>query len=58
MRKTILFLLFLVPALTATAGYPIGAQVEDFVLLTPDGEALAFSEFSGDVILLNFFTTW
>jgi len=42
----------------ATAVYEIGDTVEDFTLVDLDGQEVSLYDLSGQVILLNFFTTW
>jgi hypothetical protein len=58
MRRTITIVAFLLFASQAMAAYGLGDSIEDFTLLTPDGDPVSLSDFEGDVILINFFATW
>lgn len=40
------------------AQYAVGDTVPDFTLTNLSGEEVSLSDFQGQVILLNFFTTW
>ena len=42
----------------AAAVYEIGDTIEDFTLVDLDGQEVSLYDLSGQVILLNFFTTW
>ena len=42
----------------AHAVYQLGDTVEDFTLLALDGSPVSLSEFSGKVVVINFFATW
>ena len=48
---------FLVPVI-AWAQYHIGDHVSDFSLKDVTGQQISLYQFSGKVIVLNFFTTW
>lgn len=59
MKRTIaltLTLLLTAPAVQAT--YELGDVVQDFTLLTPGGQPVSLSDFSEQVVLINFFATW
>jgi len=38
--------------------YAIGDSVPDFTLNDVDGNSISLSDYTGQVVLLNFFTTW
>ena len=40
------------------AAYEVGDSVDDFTLLNSQGAPVSLSDFSGQVILINFFATW
>ena len=42
----------------AQANYEVGSSVDDFTLLDLQGAPVSLSDFSGQVILINFFATW
>jgi cytochrome c biogenesis protein CcmG/thiol:disulfide interchange protein DsbE len=59
--KSILGALVALALLTATpalATYEIGDTVDDFTLLDLQGLPVSLSDFSGNVVLINFFATW
>jgi peroxiredoxin len=59
MKKLAALLLLL--ALSAAPAWPlyeVGDTVEDFTLLDLEGNPVSLYDFSGDIIVLNFFTTW
>ena len=59
MRRLTLFLfLATLAAAPAAAVYQVGDSIDDFTLPNPDGGSVSLSDFTGDVILLNFFATW
>jgi len=45
-------------AVNSFAQYQPGDKVDDFTLQDTDGEPVNLYDFSGKVILLNFFATW
>jgi peroxiredoxin len=43
---------------TAKEGPPLGAQATDFTLRDVDGKTVRLSDFSGQVVLIDFWATW
>ena len=39
-------------------GLEVGNLAPDFTTVTPDGEAIALSDYRGDIVLINFWATW
>ncbi len=56
-RITLLLILSLVPG-SVVAGYQVGETPEDFTLPKLFGGELSLFDTLGDIVVLNFFTTW
>ncbi len=58
MRRVVIFTLLLVFAHGVAAAYEVGDTVDDFTLTDLMGNPVSLSDHQGQVIVLNFFTTW
>lgn len=50
--------LVLLTACPVLADFQVGEPVDDFTLLDLQGNPVSLSDFSGQVVLINFFATW
>jgi cytochrome oxidase Cu insertion factor (SCO1/SenC/PrrC family) len=61
-RSNLLFILgcifLLILSNSMYAQYSVGQTVTDFTLNDVDGNAVSLYDYQGEVVLLNFFTTW
>jgi cytochrome oxidase Cu insertion factor (SCO1/SenC/PrrC family) len=53
-----LLCLILVLPFASMAQYALGDSVTNFTLNDLDGNSVSLSDFAGQIVLLNFFTTW
>jgi peroxiredoxin len=58
MKRIFMFLVLLLASGSAEAGYQIGETPDDFTLPLLHGGELSLFDHLGDIVVLNFFTTW